>query len=209
MSGFEALLDATVVASPTHTMFLGPMNSYKSLVMLEYIPSVYFVNALSRTGWDLSLLNADNNTLNGGPLFTHPTNISYSVVKATFRSFGAGWTLEDSGQWIAVSVLGAHMVIAAVHSLIIVSRGRSVEAWDSVDELVVLAWNSMPTRRNDELRNCASGIRRTKTLESKVRVVAVEEEGLGSRVELVVVDEMARNKDGRLVTTIRPGEAYI
>lgn len=35
MSGIEALLDATVIASPEHTMFLGPESAYDSLVMLE------------------------------------------------------------------------------------------------------------------------------------------------------------------------------
>ncbi|ERF75703.1 hypothetical protein EPUS_01533 [Endocarpon pusillum Z07020] len=224
MSGFEALLDATVVASPDHTMFLGPESTYDSLVTLEYITSVYFVDAISRTGWDLSLLYANNTIinpilqqgstenqkiLNGGPVFSRPTNIPYSVVNANWHTYGAAWTLQDSGQWISVAILSVHMVIAIVHSLILVVRRRSVETWDSIEELIVLAWNSMPTRRNDELRNCASGILRTKTLESKVRVVAIEEQGLGSRVELVVVDEMARNKDGRSVDTIKPGEAYI
>lgn len=106
-----------------------------------------------------------------------------------------------------------------------------MEAWDSIVELVVLAWNSEPRRRDGdgEMRNCGAGIYRGRTLETKVRVVALEDEDDGKegdvgsnardgkgekrkkkkmRVELVVVDEQGNSKDGRAVKRVQPSEKY-
>lgn len=184
---------------------------------------VTFIDAVARTGWHRSL-KADDLTvidpvlqqgsidnqkiLNGDALFARPANASYSILNVAWHSYGVGWFLQSPGQYVSVVILSIHMFIAIIHSIILVNRGRSTEAWDSISELLVLAWNSMPTRRDEEFKNCSSGINSIKTLQNKVRVVAVAENGTEKRVELVVVDEKGNSKDGRVVEKIESGIEY-
>jgi hypothetical protein len=195
------------------------------LFFCRYAITAYFVDALARTGWSLSLDYADDSMminpllqrgwtasaklLNGGPIFNPPPpNISYTILTETCYSYGTAWKLHGSAQYISVVILVAHLIIASVHTGIIMINGKTMEAWDSISELVVLAWNSAPTRRDEELRNCASGISRTSTLQNMVKVVAVEEEKGEKKVELVVVDEKGENKDGRVVENVELRERY-
>lgn len=183
------------------------------------------VDVLARTGWHLSLKYPDDSLiidpilqqgslsnqkiLSGENVFSEPTNISHSALDAVWHRYGTAWTLKSLEQRFAIGLLGVHAIIAIVHSLIVVIRHNSMEAWDSINELVLLAWNSDPTRRGHELKNCAGGIRQMRTLRNRVKIVALDD-GTGNdrRVELVMVDDKGVNVDGRDTKRIEPEKKY-
>lgn len=189
----------------------------------RYAITLYFVDALSRTGWsnqfetdldDSDILPAlqtgwkdSEKYLDGGPIFQRPdpsllpTNVSHIY---SFK-FGTAWTLHDSGQYVSIAILGSYLVIVLVHTFIVVGRGRTMEAWDSINELLALAWNPTPLARQNELKNCGAGIKYMSTLRIKVKVaVAVDSE----RLELVPVDETGSSKIAGETRKVAIGVAY-
>lgn len=199
-----------------------------SALALRNIIAVLFADALARTGWYLSLLyDSDLNVqmidpillrnsstdpqllLRGGDIYRKPQNLSYVTLKAEWHSYGVAWTLRENGQFLAVAVLCIHILLAAIHSLIVVTAGRSMDAWDSITELLLLAWNSVPTRRDQEFTNCSVGVYGVQPLRHRVKAMVVENSGeFEGRVELVVVDENMTNRDGRRSHNVQPGWTY-
>ena len=80
------------------------------------------------------------------------------------------------------------MVIALVHTIIIVIFARTSNAWDSIHDLVALAFNSAP--RGNPLENCGTGVMLGRTLRQRVQVRAVRnDDNIKRKVELVFCDE--------------------
>lgn len=77
---------------------------------------------------------------------------------------------------------------------------RSSEAWDSITELVVLAYRS--TARPGSFENCSSGIRESRTLEKEVRIGTKVLEDGSERAELVVCGDEGGTGD------VVAGKAY-
>jgi hypothetical protein len=76
--------------------------------------------------------------LNGGPIWKPPPFPHITAKYETYK-YGTAWYLKDSGQWISLFALGAHIVLALAHSVIIVWTGKTSEAWDNNNELIALA----------------------------------------------------------------------
>lgn len=95
------------------------------------------------------------------------------------------------------------MAMAVVHTLMKIWTRKTSEAWDSVNELVALGYNSMP--HPDAFENCSGGI---VTMETLTKVIKVGEfvDGSGdARVELVVCD---KSPSGKMLGKIVTGTQY-
>ncbi|KAF1993441.1 hypothetical protein P154DRAFT_589321 [Amniculicola lignicola CBS 123094] len=188
---------------------------------LEAAVTTYFLDVLSRVGWHLQFTDFDSSDINpilqypyyegnngtdkilrGEPVFTRPTNMSTVALRQEWFSYSTGWRLNESNLWISVTILGVHLLIALTHTVITLITGVSSESWDSITEVLALAYNSVP--RGEELKNCGAGIRSKKTLEQQVRIVAVKD-GNGNegykenkeKVQLVFCEEASgRDKFG-------------
>lgn len=193
---------------------------------IRMIVAASFVDALARVGWVESLKFPDDSMminpvlqqhastdqqliLKGGAIYSTPTNMSFGVGTVNWYSYGVAWTLKENGQLLSVAVLGFHLVLVSIHVVLKVWKSRSMGAWDSITEILLLAWNSVPTRRDDELKNCSVGIHGIGPMEQKVKAMVIEEDdGTDGRVELVVVDNNAINKDRRKAESIKWDAKY-
>lgn len=116
--------------------------------------------------------------------------------------------MADRGQYLSVGLLLLHVAIALAHTLVVVGTGRSSASWDSINELVVLAFNSVAGK--DAFENCSGGIEYSKTLERKVRVGTRVGDGGFERVELVICGGQGSVDDGDEggVGNVVRGKAY-
>jgi hypothetical protein len=78
------------------------------------------------------------------------------------------WQLNDPVLYISVAILGLHILVVAIHSAVVLWSRQSSEAWNSVSEVVALAWLSKSD--NDVLENCGAGIMLKDELKRRVRV---------------------------------------
>ena len=193
--------------------------------------SAYFVSAISRIGWApqhdykstginplLRIGGHDNQNLlyNGGQIWKRPTNISTCALKQEWFSYTTAWQLNDDILYLSITVLSIHLFIAITHSIIIIYSGHTSESWDSITQLIALAYKTLPSSHT--LENCGAGIMLLRTLRQNVKVVAVDEgEGedrdrndRAQRVQLISCDE--QETDNALLTSrvdrVRVGKEY-
>ncbi|KAJ8112855.1 hypothetical protein OPT61_g4882 [Boeremia exigua] len=154
---------------------------------MEAILGFYFVNALSRIGWDPqrngstgnlnSLLrkgSANNDQLlhdNAQPYPRPSEDIApTSALRQEWFNYTTAWQLNESALCISVAILAMHLIIVVIHCIYVLWTAQSSEAWNSIPELIALAYNSRAT--GDTLENCGAGIMLMKTLGQEVKVVA-------------------------------------
>ncbi|KAF2108323.1 hypothetical protein BDV96DRAFT_652891 [Lophiotrema nucula] len=191
-------------------------------IYIERAIALYFTDVMSRIGWHLQFpsfgssrirpeLQAawkeDDKFLRGGPIFERPQNIPFTILRQEWFNYGTAWQLNDSSLYISLAILGLHMLIAMIHAAVIVYLGRTSEAWDTISELIALAYSSKPERAI--LQNCGAGIDHLRTLENNVKVRARRDSVRSgnssstgssvSRVELIVT---------RLSTLEGPGSSF-
>ncbi|KAF2279691.1 uncharacterized protein EI97DRAFT_455902 [Westerdykella ornata] len=221
-TNFEALLNTSAMNDPFYR--LDQIDN--SRINLEYYITMFLLDALSRVGFSLQTPTptangikpelrtpgvTDDKFLNGGPIYDRPNFPHMTYHYRTFK-YGTAWYFNGYSQWIALSVLLLHTVLALAHSILILWRRTSSEAWDSVAELMALAYNS--NGDGEELENCAAGIISADTLKRTV-MAAKSTDG---KAQLVFLDEgsgggevdSGRGKDAlwrRGLSHIFPGEA--
>ena len=105
-----------------------------------------------------------------GQVFQRPSASIMPTVPLRLDMYvqGIGWRTQGSGTYLAITVLLLHLMAAIAHSCFILVTGRTSEAWDSLTELLALAYNSNSVSRG--LENCGAGIHRWKTLKGNVRI---------------------------------------
>lgn len=147
--------------------------------------------------------------LNGASIYAVPTNISHDTLTVSWHKYGVGWVLRENGQYLAVAALVSHVVIVLFHMMFTICVHQSMGAWDSLTEILLLAWNSVPTRRDEEFKNCSVGIHGLGPMGQKIRAaIVLEDSDPRGRVELVVVDDNAVSKDGRRTHDIEIDRKY-
>lgn len=175
------------------------------------------MNALSRIGWYAQINrdhpqgatpilqngSSENDHLlhNGGQIWQRPSNISTQALKQEWFVYATAWQLSDPAIYISVAVLGIHLLIVLIHCFTTICTKQSSEAWNSISELLALAYTSFPER--ETLKNCGAGIMLQTTLRQIVKVVAVENHGEGGvqKVQLVPCDTQLRRGSLAPVTT--------
>jgi len=150
----------------------------------RYIISVFFVNALARVGYVYQLKYAQDITLDdsllappivddsfiSGKNVYSPRDPSEPYVRGRFESYmwGTAWTLANPVQRGAAALLCTYLLLAIFHTSILLILGRSSEAWDSITELLILAYKSTPNPQVFE--NCGGGVERAETLRKEVKI---------------------------------------
>jgi hypothetical protein len=69
---------------------------------------------------------------------------------------------------MSIAILGVQVVLAPGHMVILLWTRRSSNARDSINELIILTYNS--AARPQAFKNCSNGIANSRTLKKKVRV---------------------------------------
>jgi hypothetical protein len=188
----------------------------------RYVTTLYFLNALSRIGlikqlepnnptsttMDRALTPyhayapVDDTFIGGGKEQYDVRDPSAPFTRAFYQQFkyGTTWYFNDMGQYLSLTILCVHLVVAIIHTIVLCWTKRSSEAWDSITELVVLAYRS--DARPGVFENCSSGIRESRTLEKEVRIGTKMMEDGSERAELVVCGDEGGTGD------VIPGKAY-
>lgn len=149
-------------------------------------PSKPGVNPLLRIG------SSENDKLlqNMGQPWEKPNNISTSTVKMEWFNYATAWQINDSVLYLSIVVLVCHLVISLAHAIYVVFWTKQTsESWDSITELIALAYHSSPGE--DTLKNCGAGIMLLNTLRKRVKVVAVGDgdgDETSQRVRLITCD---------------------
>jgi hypothetical protein len=114
---------------------------------------------------------------------TAPT-IDPNWLKMNFASYRQGWAYSLNGKTIkfALAVLVLHLVIAVIHTGIVVGSRNvwTTRSWRSMGELLVLAINSDPS---EKLQNTCTGIDKSSTWRRKLRIRETEQGHLGLVVD--------------------------
>ncbi|KAJ4318676.1 hypothetical protein N0V94_004293 [Neodidymelliopsis sp. IMI 364377] len=183
---------------------------------MEAVVSAYFVNALSRVGWEpqrdsksenpnpiLTVGSSDNDHLlhDGGEIWARPTNVPTVAVKQEWFNYATAWQLNESALYLSVAILAVHLVIVFCHVLFVIWKKQSSESWNSISELIALAYRSQPEQNT--LENCGAGIMLSETLGQEVKVVAVEgdsEDGV-QKVQLVPCNSHKAKPSAREIGT--------
>jgi hypothetical protein len=158
---------------------------------LEYILATTFSDALSRASSHLSYFAAPNTRISDWPLLNYnstpttpdilawsratlPTDLSQNPAKYTKMHMvqtvtGFGYSANGPADYLSILVLLAHLVLAIGHTVYVLGFTRRTSGcWDTFSELMVLAQQSVPTKR--VLRNTCAGIQRAEVYAKSVRV---------------------------------------
>jgi hypothetical protein len=183
--------------------------------MNRYVTTLFFINALSRIGlsnqvsglrsasYAAHLLAPDiyAETLIGGSEIYDARDPSTPFTRAYYEQhkYGTAWALGDTGQYFGLTLLFLHVALAVIHTAVLCWTKRSSAAWDSINELVILAYNS--ATKPDAFVNSSSGVEYSRTLLRRVRI-GTRVLGNGSvQAELVVDGDVGAGD-------IVPGVAY-
>jgi hypothetical protein len=163
---------------------------------------------LSRLGWDpqrdpsreevnpiLHMGNRNSDALlhPNSQIWDRPTNVSTQALHQEWFSYATAWQLGDPSLYISIAILGIHLLVVVLHSAGTMWNRQGSEAWNSLSEIVALAYVSQPAE--DVLKNCGSAIMLQKSLRQRIRVVAVEDQS-EHQVRLVPCDyKQPRAKD--------------
>lgn len=102
---------------------------------------------------------------------------------------------------LAVTILFIHAMLAVVHTAVLVYFRRSiVYSWDSINELLILAYNS--TTRPNAFANSSCSIVLSKTLEKEIRIDTRVHDNREVCAELIVCGE------GDTASYVEAGKKY-
>ena len=167
--------------------------------------TLFIINALSRVSLsqqleagnpasrslrpELAIKGAIDETFIGGKELYDERNSSSPFTRAHYQQYkyATAWALGDTGQYISLGILFAHVFLALVHTVVLFWARRSSVAWGSINELMVLAYNS--AARPGAFKNCSSGVAKSRTKAKKVRVGTRTLEDGSIQAELVVCDD--------------------
>ncbi|KAK4194938.1 hypothetical protein QBC40DRAFT_317755 [Triangularia verruculosa] len=190
---------------------------YELLVLVELVAATLVADGASRLGlglqamiWDLErplmehgelekgLSNSDKFSLgtDGLPAPFNSSGGTLLVMKTEVNGYGLRVGLEDTSGIFAVTALCLHLVVVVVHTIITFwpftlwpFNGRTVTAWKSQCELLLLALGSGPSTEFDEptkeMISCgAIGAERGATFGRLVRIESTDESNPYQEVRL-------------------------
>ncbi|KAF2824388.1 hypothetical protein CC86DRAFT_420949 [Ophiobolus disseminans] len=173
MTSFEALLNQSGLRRADQPDAGG------ATIDFEYVTTLFFLNALSRVGLSRQLVandpashdlrpellphKAKNHTFMDRERYPNATHLGPSSKPTTSNT-----NMQPQGRLPKKTL---------IHIFAIFWARRPSSAWESINELLVLAYNSVP--RSAAFKNCSGGISHLRTVEKKVRVdiISSSEEG--------------------------------
>ena len=202
-SAFAALYNAAGISNNLSD-FADDQGNPNSLAFLEHITATYFADSISRAGAHLAYENATSPSveqqwmfydplenygqrlLTGGPALKVPvTDTPFTTMRLSQTITGYGYKASTLTDFLALTVLLAHLLIALAHTILTLYTRDSSAAWDTITEFSVLAQQSEPAKH--ALHNTCAGIQEWGTLRKKVRIRIAP--GTTRHVELKFVDE--------------------
>lgn len=197
----SAIIDhnLTTARDQTDTWNYAGMGSSNRTLLLEWITSLSIVDSLSRYGtyrylntsgpqqdWDLLNFNKQsdftNKILSGGPALEKPTGVPVTTYRTTIILNGLLYRASSVTDWLALSILIGHILIALGHTIHLILYRKSSASWDTIAEFLALAHNSRPSKK--ALKNTSAGIR-TKKPFSKVAYVRAVTMKKGTAADVV------------------------
>ncbi|KAK0717844.1 hypothetical protein B0T26DRAFT_647722, partial [Lasiosphaeria miniovina] len=182
LSNYSAIIDGELTKSDdqTHHWNQVAFGSSNRTLFLEWVTALLLVDGISRhytsqqlnmTGsisdWDLLDYNLrpdwDSQLLAGGDaLELPPPEIgNFTTFLTVISILGLSYQAQNITDYLAISVLLAHIFLALGHTLYLLWHRKSSVAWDSIPEMLVLAHNSRSS--GFALKNTSAGIRSIET----------------------------------------------
>lgn len=179
---FEALLansgitGANLLSAQDQTAawnYMAPGSSNRTL-FLECITIMLIADGISRFGsdkvlntsmpvldWTLLDYNIwpdfENQLFIGGKALYQPIGVEFQTFDMTITIQGLAYQAQYITDFLATTVLLAYILLALVHTIYLLYMHKSSWAWDSVIEVLTLAYNSCPTSQT--LQNTSAGIK--------------------------------------------------
>ncbi|KAF2111077.1 hypothetical protein BDV96DRAFT_634875 [Lophiotrema nucula] len=153
------------------------IGSSNRTIYLEWVTSLFIADGLSRwrtdkalnmtgptSNWELLDYGKrdgfDDRLLDRKPSLRPPNNTAFVTFPARITINGLAYKAQSTTDYLAIAVLLTHMLLALIHTMWILSHRKSSSAWDSIGEMLALAYNSIPS---SALGNTSAGIRCLKT----------------------------------------------
>ncbi|TVY76140.1 hypothetical protein LSUE1_G008647 [Lachnellula suecica] len=193
-------------------------NSLSRARFLETIICSVFEDGLSRAGsyrvfntsgsasdWSLASYNRtsnfDQNIIRGQDALVQPDVASQNFTKLDVKMRITGYAYQASlAQYLAMSVLLGHLVLALGHTIWVIWRRKTSDSWDSISKIIALAQNSSPAFH--ALNNTSAGIDRAITYSRKAKIRATDVPGFydGDHVELVFEEVLTADDAGEQIS---------
>ncbi|OCK79240.1 hypothetical protein K432DRAFT_383222 [Lepidopterella palustris CBS 459.81] len=184
-TAFSTLITASGIESSLAAL------DQKAIAFLEYILATSFADALSRVSSHVSYSITPDTHISQWPLLNYnstpatpdilswsralrPSDLTRNPTKYTIMHMqetvtGFGYQASNVSDYLSLLVLFTHILIAFAHTTYVLGFTRRTSGcWDTFSELVVLAQQSLPTKR--ALRNTCAGIQCAETFRRRVRV---------------------------------------
>lgn len=186
----SAIVDATLINSvdQTETWNNVQVGGPNRTIYLEWILSLLVTDGLVRQGSSRALNTSgsmhrwslldyspqpdfENQILTTGQALKKPSAPNITTFDWRIIIKGFSYKASSSTDYLSISVLVGHIILALAHTFWLISKRQSSGCWDTITELVTLAQNSGPA--HSVLRNTSTGIKckRTFAQVAKVRVV--------------------------------------
>jgi len=164
---------------------LQKQGSSNRTLFLEWVTSLVVADGISRHSTERELNLAENQIdwdllnyrrrpgyerqlLQKGQALFPPSSGKYSSFYMSITINGLSYRAQSVTDYLAITVLLTHMLLAVGHSVYLIWRRKSSAAWDSTAEILVLAHNSRPS--NHALRHTSAGIQCLQTY-GKIAVI--------------------------------------
>ena len=155
---------------------------------LEWVTALLVADGISRYGSDKvlntsgvqeswSLLDYqkrpdfDDTLLKGGVALFKPNETQVTSFNAGVVIQGMSYRAQYVTDYLSIAVLSTYILLALGHTVYIVYRRESSSAWDTITEMLTLAYNSLP--RSETLENTSAGIESLDTFSKIATVRAV------------------------------------
>ncbi|KAL2812013.1 hypothetical protein BJX63DRAFT_443803 [Aspergillus granulosus] len=190
-------------ATPLSAWLAQDASSSQMVSLVESIICSVVVDGLSRTGshlvfnnsgasseWTITnynrLPNFNTLVLNNKAALQPPSNnpSEYIALEATMEI--SGFSMQSSlTTYLAMSVLLAHVLMAAMHIIFLLLKRHTSGSWSTVGELIALSQNSPPAY--EALANTGAGIEHSNTYSQVARIRARGNSGSSEhkRIELL------------------------
>ncbi|RSL99597.1 hypothetical protein CEP52_009633 [Fusarium oligoseptatum] len=160
--------------NPTETWNDDKDGSLNRTLYLEWITALVIASGISRHGIDGALnMTGDvrswtlldyskrpdfnKRLVAGKTALQQPNGTEFTSFFTSISINGLAYKANSITDYLAITVLLAHIVLVLGHSVYVVYTRRSSDAWDSVMEMLILAHNSQPT--SYALRNTSAGLK--------------------------------------------------
>jgi hypothetical protein len=180
LTSFESLLASSAMIDNNFTTSEYPeatwnyvqSGSSNRTLYLEWAITLLIADGLSRFGTDKALNmsgpvsdwslldynkrpNFDSELLHGGQAL-YPPDEQFTTFHLGVTIDGLSYQARSITDYLAIIVLLTHILLALTHTAYLIWTRQSSAAWDSIPEVLALAYNSYPT---PALQNTSAGIR--------------------------------------------------